>query len=70
MVPSVVSLLIFSAELNCSMLFGTEKYSGSAMNSGFCSVALWTAVEAASRLPFRELRTFMWIRLTFKSCTS
>ena len=69
MVWLYVSLLIFSAEVNCSMLFGTEKYSGSAMNAGFCWAALRIAVAAASRLPFRLLRTFMWTRLTFKPFT-
>ena len=69
MVSLYVSLLMFSAEVNCSMLFGTEKYSGRAMNAGFCLAAWWTAVEAASRLSFKELRTFMWIRLIFKPFT-
>ena len=67
MVSSLVSLLISSAESKCSMLFGTEKYSGRAMNAGFFSAALCTAVEAASRLAFSEVRTFMWTRLIRKS---
>ena len=44
MVFSYVCLLIFSAELKCFMLFGTEKYSGSAMKAGFCWAALRIAV--------------------------
>ena len=59
MVDVYVSRLISSAESKCSMLFGTEKYSGRAMNAGFCAAALRIAVAAASRLLFRVLRTFM-----------
>ncbi len=51
------------------MLFGTEKYSGRAKNAGFCTAALRIAVADAWRLSFKELRTFMWIRLTFKAFT-